>query len=76
MAQWVKNPTAAARVATEAQDPPPAWCSGLKDQGLPQLRLRSQVWLGSNPWPGNFHRLWVRPLKSRVVLRFPNRSLD
>ena len=24
---------------------------------LPQLQCRSQLWLGFNPWPGNFHML-------------------
>ena len=37
MAQWVKNLTAAAPVAAEAQIPSPAWVSGLKDSVLPQL---------------------------------------
>ena len=36
--QWVKNSTAAARVAAEMQVQVPAQCSGLKDQALPQLR--------------------------------------
>ena len=31
MAQWVKNPIAAAWVTAEAQVPSLAWCSGLKD---------------------------------------------
>ena len=47
--QWVKNPTAAARVAAEAQIQSPAQGSGLKDLSLPWLRL------GLNPWPRNFH---------------------
>ena len=25
----------------------------VKDPALPQLQLRSQLWLGSDPWPGN-----------------------
>ena len=30
-----------------------AQCSGLKDPVLLQLRRRLQLWLGSDPWPGN-----------------------
>jgi len=35
--QWVKNLTAAARVAVVAQVQSPAWLSGLKDPALWQL---------------------------------------
>ena len=31
----------------------PAQHSGLKDPALPQLLHRSQLQLGSDPWPGN-----------------------
>ena len=62
MAQWVKNPAAAAQVAVEVWLP-----SGLAQQvrgsGLataPQLRL------GFSPWPGNFHMLGVWALKKKV----------
>ena len=51
--QQVKNPTAGARVTTEVQVHSPAWHSGLKDLAV------SQLWLGFNPWPGNFHTPWV-----------------
>ena len=30
----------------------PAWHSGLQALVLPNLWHRSQLWLGSNPWPG------------------------
>ena len=40
VAQWVKNLTAVARVATEAQVQTSAWCSGLKDPAFPQLQHR------------------------------------
>ena len=58
--QWVKNPTVAARVAAEARAQFPALHSGLKDPVLPQLWCRSQLRLGFNPLPGNFHmpRMW------------------
>ena len=41
VAQWVKNPTAAAQVAVEVQVRTPAWCSGLKDLALPHLKHSS-----------------------------------
>ena len=34
MAQWVKNLTAVAPAAVEAQVPSLAWCGGLKDPSL------------------------------------------
>ena len=34
----------------------------VKDPVLP-LQLRSQLWLGSDPWPGNFIRPRVAPKK-------------
>ena len=37
MAQWVRNPAAAAQVASEAQIRSPAWCKELKDLELLQL---------------------------------------
>ena len=47
--QWVKDPTAAACAATEAQVQSPAWGNGLKDLVLLQLQL---IPLEFNPWPG------------------------
>ena len=57
MVQWVKSPTAVARVAVEAQVRSPAWYSQLKEAALPQLQL------GFNPWLGNVHVPQVRPRK-------------
>ena len=37
MAQWVKNPTAAAWVSVEVRVGSPARCSGLKDPVLPAV---------------------------------------
>ena len=37
----------------------PAVTQWVKDPALPQLQPRSQLWLGFDPWPGNFHVLWV-----------------
>ena len=58
MAQWVKNPTAAARgrgggwwCLSRGVGSIPSPCSGLKDQALPQLWRGSQLWLRFNPWP-------------------------
>ena len=51
MVQWVKNLTVAAQVAREMQVPYPA--QQVKDQVLLQLQLRF------NPWPRNFHILWL-----------------
>ena len=65
MAQWVKNPTAAAQVATEAWVQYLDQHSGLKDPVLPQL-LPMQLQLGFNLWPGNFHMLWVLPQKQKT----------
>ena len=45
MAQWVRNLNAEAPVSVEAWVPCPAWHIGLR------------IWLGCNPWPGNFHVL-------------------
>ena len=61
VAQWDKNPTAAARVTTEVRVQSPAQDSGLKDLALPQLLHRLQLWLRFCPWPKNFHMMWVSP---------------
>ena len=55
MAQWVKNPAAAARVTAEARVPRLARRSGLKDPALLQLWCRLHLQLGSSPWPRSFH---------------------
>ena len=55
VAQWVKNPTAAAWVPVEVWVGSPAQNRGLKDPTLPQLLQRSQLWLRFNPWPRNLH---------------------
>ena len=59
MAQWVKNPTAAAQVAAEAQVQSPAQGSGLKDPALLQCRLQLQH--GFNPQPRESATPWVWP---------------
>ena len=55
MVQWVKTPTAVARVAAESRVQSPARCSGLKDPALLQLCFIF------NPWPRNFHMPQIRP---------------
>ena len=37
----------------------------VKNPTLLQLWCRLQLWLGFNPWPGNFHVLWVWPKKKK-----------
>ena len=61
MAQWVKNQTLVDQVAAETCVGSLARSSELKDPVLPQLQLKSQLWVGFNPWPGNFCMTWVWP---------------
>jgi len=37
----------------------------VKDPALPQLKHRSQLHLGFDPWPRNFHILWVEQKKEK-----------
>ena len=62
MAQWVESPKA--QVTTEAwvQSWPVQWVKG-SDPALLHLWVRPQLWLSFSPWPVNFHRLWMWPLK-------------
>ena len=46
----------------------PAVAQQVKDMAWPQLWLRSHLWLRFNPWPGNFHMLWVQPTKQNKTL--------
>ena len=39
----------------------PWWPSGLRDLVLLMLWLRSQLWCGFDPGPGNFHRTQAWP---------------
>ena len=57
--QKVKNLTAVARVAAEAWVRSSTRCSGSNDLVLQQLQQRSQLRLGFDPSPGNFHMLQV-----------------
>ena len=65
MVQQVKNLTAMAQVAVEAQVQSLARCSGLKDLTLPQLWCWSQLWLRFSLWPGNFHMPRAQPKKKK-----------
>ena len=57
--QCVKNWTRAAQVAAE----PWVWplVQGVKGSSISTARRWSQLWLGFNPWPRNFHMPWVCP---------------
>ena len=57
--QWIKNPTAAAQVAAEAQGTVYSI-----DLALPKLRLRF------NLRPKNFHMLQVCPFKKKKFLEY------
>ena len=59
MVHWIKNPTEAAWVTAEVWVWSLAEHSGLKDLALLRLWHRSQLWIGFNPWPGNFHMPWM-----------------
>ena len=67
MEGWVKNLSAATRVAAEVQVPSLARCCGLKNLVLLQLWHRSKLRLGLNPWPGNFHVPWVGHEKKILI---------
>ena len=66
--QWVKNLTAATQVTAEVWVQSPVQHSGLKYLVLPQLQLRSQLWLRFNHSPRNFHMPPVQPLKKKIIL--------
>ena len=42
----------------------------VKDLALLQLQHRSQLWLGFDPWPGNFHipQVWLKKRKKKTLL--------
>ena len=56
VAQWINDP---ARLCGAGLSPDPV--QQVKDLVLPQLWHRLQMQLGFDPWPGNFHMLWVQP---------------
>ena len=58
-----KKEYAKALVSVVVQVQSPAWHSGLKDLALLQLQHKPKLQLVFNHWPGNFHILWVQPLK-------------
>ena len=74
MAQWVKDPTAAAGVAAEAQVgsiPGPA--QRVTDPALPQLWHGSQLQLRYYPWPRAFPHA-VGAAKKKIFNLKINRS--
>ena len=66
MAQWIKNLTVVAQVTAQVQVLSPALCSELRDLGLLQVQHRSQLQLGLNLWPENFHMVWMWPFKKHM----------
>ena len=46
----------------------PSVVQAVKDLALPQLWRMSQLWLGFDPWPWNFHMLLVLPQKNGITL--------
>ena len=57
MAQWVKDLVLS--LWQHGFDPQPVqW---VKDLVFPELWHKSQLWLGFDPCPRNFHMLWVQP---------------
>ena len=67
MRQWVKNLTAVVWVATEAWFDPWPLTQWVKGSGV----ATAKMWLRFNPWPRNFHKLWVRPFKKKKKGEFP-----
>ena len=51
--QWVNDPACCCSVASSIPRP----AQWVKDPALLQLWCRSQMWLGFDCWPGNFHML-------------------
>ena len=43
----------------------PSLAQWVKDPALPKLRLRSRLWLGSDPWPRNSTCLRVAKKKKK-----------
>ena len=41
----------------------------VKDLALPQLQQRAKLQLGFDPWPRNFHVLWVQPIYIYIILK-------
>jgi len=64
--QWDKSQLQRLGSPKRCRFSPQAQRCELKDLALPQLQLRF------NPWPRNFHMLWVRPQKEKENLgEFP-----
>lgn len=64
MAQWVKNPGAAAQAATEV------WVQSLAQwvKGYRVARAAACSRLRFSPWPTNFYVPWVQPSKQNVII--------
>ena len=74
VAQWDWHHLCSTRTQVRSS----AWHSGLKDPALSQLQRRSQLSLGSDPWPGNpwssqkRKKRKEKKLKLRVILKSMN----
>ena len=66
VAQWVKNPTAAAQSAVKVWVRSPTWQNRLKGSGV----ATAAAWVTAvaqshSPWPENLHRPWCGHEKKR-----------
>ena len=52
----------------------PSWAQWVKDPVLLQLWCRSQMWLGLDPWPRNFHMPWAWPKRKTKTKKMPTRT--
>ena len=52
----------------------PVVAQGVKDPALPQLWYRLKLKLGLDPWPRNFHVLWVWPKKKKKKSPWRNKQ--
>ena len=58
MAQWFND---LACCGTVVAGPVPGLLRQIKDLALLQQWRKPQMQLGFDPWPGNFHILWIWP---------------
>ena len=63
MAQWVNDPACLCGIAGSIPGP----AQWVKDPTLLQLWYRSQLPLGFDPWPRNFHMLQVQLQKKKSL---------
>ena len=61
MVQWANDLACLCGGASSIPNP----AQQVKDPVLPQPWCKSQLQLGFNHWPGNFHMSWVWPKKKK-----------